>query len=372
MYQTNQKIKNQPKEEQEKSAKNSVSSAAKPVYTSRFEDELDGILKDLEKNRSFSYDPATDALYDQYKDSYTRLGELAMRDTVGQASSLTGGYTNSYAQTAGQAAYNDYMSRLSDILPTLSDKAYERNRAQYDALMDSYALISSRESMDYDRYRDALADYLDAQQRDYEKQQDAIKNQQWDDSFTHDKEQDAIKNQQWEDSFTHDKEQDAIKNQQWEDSFTHDKEQDDIKNQQWEDSFTHDKEQDAIKNQQWEDSFTHDKEQDAIKNQQWEDSFAHDKEQDAIKNQQWEDSFAYEKEQDSAKQENESSPVPLDPAEYRDWSNSDFERYFLGIAGLEGMDSALSLIQSMGHNNIINKGSVGYYMDLVRAVYEYI
>jgi len=135
MYQTNQKIKNQPKEEQEKSAKNSVSSAAKPVYTSRFEDELDGILKDLEKNRSFSYDPATDALYDQYKDSYTRLGELAMRDTVGQASSLTGGYTNSYAQTAGQAAYNDYMSRLSDILPTLSDKAYERNRAQYDALL---------------------------------------------------------------------------------------------------------------------------------------------------------------------------------------------------------------------------------------------
>ena len=64
-------------------------------------------VRDKVLNRSpFTYDMNEDMLYQQYKDSYTRQGKLAMQDTMGQAAALTGGYGNSYATTAGQQTYN--------------------------------------------------------------------------------------------------------------------------------------------------------------------------------------------------------------------------------------------------------------------------
>ena len=67
----------------------------------------------------FKYDVNTDELYKQYMDKYSALGKKAMEDTIGKSTALTGGYANSYAQVAGQQAYNDYMSKASDMIPEL-------------------------------------------------------------------------------------------------------------------------------------------------------------------------------------------------------------------------------------------------------------
>ena len=57
------------------------------------------------------------ALFDQYADYYKRQGMLAMEDTVGRASALTGGYGNSYAEVAGNQAYD---SHIADYLKVIN------------------------------------------------------------------------------------------------------------------------------------------------------------------------------------------------------------------------------------------------------------
>ena len=68
----------------------------------------------------------SDALYQQYRDLYTQQGQMAMMDTMGQAAAMTGGYGNSYAQTAGQQMYNQYLGKLNEVVPELYQQAYNR------------------------------------------------------------------------------------------------------------------------------------------------------------------------------------------------------------------------------------------------------
>ncbi len=82
----------------------------------------------------FSYDPEKDSLYQHYKEQYLNLGRLAMEDTVGKAATLTGGYGNSYAQTAGQQSYEAYMQQLAGVIPELYDRAYDRYTAEGEAM----------------------------------------------------------------------------------------------------------------------------------------------------------------------------------------------------------------------------------------------
>ena len=77
--------------------------AAKPAdYASPYQGQIDAAYQKILSRQPFKYDMNADAMYQQYKDAYTRQGNMAMRDTMGQAAAMTGGYGNSYAQTAGQ------------------------------------------------------------------------------------------------------------------------------------------------------------------------------------------------------------------------------------------------------------------------------
>ena len=97
-----------------------------PVYKSGYGDALKNNLAKVMEKKNFTYDADKDKLFSQYKNSYEKSGRTAMRDTMGNAASLTGGYGNSYAVTAGQQAYNSYMSKLNDKIPELEQRAYER------------------------------------------------------------------------------------------------------------------------------------------------------------------------------------------------------------------------------------------------------
>lgn len=132
-------------------------SASKPGdYSSRWQSELDAAVERILSRPDFSYDPGSDALYRQYRDSYTGQGRLAMMDTLGQASTLTGGYGNSYAQIAGQQAYQGYLQQLNDRIPELYQLALDRYNQQGQALYDRANLLSGQEQQDYSRYQDSL------------------------------------------------------------------------------------------------------------------------------------------------------------------------------------------------------------------------
>ena len=111
----------------------------------------------MNSREAFSYDPAADAAFQSYLKRYTREGKAAMADTMAQGSHLTGGYGSTYAQSAGQQAYNSYLARLSDVLPELQEAAYARYLDDGAALLDQYELLRSRDAADYERYLDAVS-----------------------------------------------------------------------------------------------------------------------------------------------------------------------------------------------------------------------
>lgn len=136
-----------------------VQSRRPGAYQSRWDAELDSLYDQITNRKPFQYDLNQDALYQQYKEQYQRLGRTAMQDTMGQAASLTGGYGSTYAEQVGQQTYNAYLQSLNDIVPELYDRAYGRYQDEGQGLYNQYGLVSDRESMDYSKYRDTVSDY---------------------------------------------------------------------------------------------------------------------------------------------------------------------------------------------------------------------
>ena len=140
--------------------------AQKPgEYTSQWQTQLDDAINKILNREKFSYDLNGDALYQQYKDKYIKQGKMAMGDAIGQASAMTGGYGNSYAQSVGQQAYNAQLENLNDIVPELYQMALDKYNMEGQDLYNQYAMLGERENMDYGRYRDSMADWQT--ERDY-------------------------------------------------------------------------------------------------------------------------------------------------------------------------------------------------------------
>lgn len=155
--------------------------AGAPAYTSQYQQKIDALLDQVAGRGSFNYDPDSDPLYQAYKNQYVQGGRLAMQDTMGQAAALTGGYGSSYASTAGNQAYQQYLGGLNDKLLDLQSNALARYEAEGNRLQTLLGNYQTQESSDYNRYRDQVGDYytaLDAlrqgQNIEYGRYQDAL------------------------------------------------------------------------------------------------------------------------------------------------------------------------------------------------------
>ena len=120
---------------------------------------LENAFNAFNNREKFSYDLNGDALYQQYKDKYINQGRLAMADTIGQASAMTGGYGSSYAVTAGNQAYQSHLQNLNDIVPQLYQMAYDRYVQEGQDLKDAYSMASNMYNTEYGEYRDRVGDY---------------------------------------------------------------------------------------------------------------------------------------------------------------------------------------------------------------------
>ncbi len=141
------------------------------AYQSRFEEKLQELYDQIAGREAFDYDPEEDEAYRRYAKLYAAKGAAAMEDTLGKAASLTGGYGSSYAQSAGQQAYNGYLQELAALVPELRQAALAEYRQEGQALADQYSMLSQREKNDYARYQNERADWqklLAAAQDEYE------------------------------------------------------------------------------------------------------------------------------------------------------------------------------------------------------------
>ena len=121
--------------------------------------DIQNAYKDWSNRKAFSYDLNGDALYQQYKDKFINQGRLAMADTIGQASAMTGGYGSSYAVTAGNQAYQSSLQNLNDIVPQLYQMAYDRYTQEGNDLKDKYSMLNNMYSTKYGEHMDKQSLY---------------------------------------------------------------------------------------------------------------------------------------------------------------------------------------------------------------------
>lgn len=134
-------------------------------YNSTYQGQIDDLLAQITGRKPFQYDYASDPLYQQYAQNYQRMGKLAMQDTMGQAAALTGGYGNTYATTAGQQMYNQYMQELNGIIPELQQNAYGMYADEGDRMAQMLAIYQAADDAAYKRYMDQYGMWQD--ERDY-------------------------------------------------------------------------------------------------------------------------------------------------------------------------------------------------------------
>ena len=146
--------------------------AARLQAPGSFDDQIAELYAKINNRDAFSYDLNGDAFWQQYKDKFTQSAKSAMRDTMGQAAALTGGYGSSYAQSVGQQAYDRRMEELMDIAPELYQMAYQRYQDEgtdlekrlnlardmasdeSDALLQQLSVARQLASDEYNRYSD--------------------------------------------------------------------------------------------------------------------------------------------------------------------------------------------------------------------------
>lgn len=128
-------------------------------YKSKYAVEIESILNSILNREKFQFNMNADPLYNQYKEQYINNGKKAMMDTIANASALTGGYSNSYAVTAGNESYNEQLNKLNDIALAIYDRAYERYKDDGSNMVDKIRLLRDRDDADYAKYRDSLDDY---------------------------------------------------------------------------------------------------------------------------------------------------------------------------------------------------------------------
>ncbi len=205
--------------------------AARPdPYRSQYQSGLDSLLNQIRNREKFQYDVNADALYRQVAQNYLRQGQQAMMDTVGKAAALTGGYGNSYAQTAGQQAYDQYLQGLTDLVPQYQRLALDRYQSEGEDLRNRYDLLLQQEESAYNRYQDDLSRYfeeLERLQAAYDSQREYDYNRFADDrDFDYGKyldelnhqyqlDRDAVEDDQWLQQLQYQRERDRVEDEQW-------------------------------------------------------------------------------------------------------------------------------------------------------------
>ena len=154
--------------------------------------KLDALL-----NRTpFSYDAASDPLYQQYRKQYTREADRSAEDVLGKAAVMTGGMPSTAAVAASQQASDYQMSQMTDKIPELQQLAYSMYQ---DKLSGDRADLNTLIGIEDNNYNRWLADrnYL------YQLARDQVGDQQTADALAYQKQQDKM-------NYDYQKERDAI------------------------------------------------------------------------------------------------------------------------------------------------------------------
>lgn len=188
-----------------------------PEYVSRYQSQIDDLTQEILNREPFRYNYQEDPVYQQYAQSYTRAGQRAMQDVLAQVSARTGGLASSYASTASQQTYDNYMQALADKVPELYQLAYSMYQDEGNQLRANLEMLTALESGDYGRYQDLLAQYNNDRNFSYGQYRDLVGDDRYGLEWRYGVGRDQIADQRYEDETAYNREQDAWNRQQYED-----------------------------------------------------------------------------------------------------------------------------------------------------------
>mgnify|MGYP007038488354 CR=1 FL=1 len=160
--------------------------------------KLDALL-----NRTpFSYDAASDPLYQQYRKQYTREADRSAEDVLGKTAVMTGGMPSTAAVAASQQASDYQMSQMTDKIPELQQLAYSMYQDKLSGDRADLNTLIGIEDNNYNRWltdrnylyqlaRDQVGDQQTADALAYQKQQDKL-------NYDYQKERDAIEDARYD------------------------------------------------------------------------------------------------------------------------------------------------------------------------------
>ncbi|WP_207664530.1 hypothetical protein [Clostridium sp. AF32-12BH] len=212
---------------------------SKPAaFQSQYSNEIQNILNTIQNRPQFNTDDVFKSdLYTTMREQAIQNGQKSMRDTMGAAQAATGGYGSTYAQAAGQQAYDNAISNFNNTTLDIYDRVYNNYLQEGQELYNKLNMYNNQDSIDYNRYRDNVSDYYNdlnyyagrydsSWNQDMTTYQQDQAMQQWAENYAYQKTQDALAQQNWQTQFDYQKEQDALAQQNWQTQFDYQKEQD--------------------------------------------------------------------------------------------------------------------------------------------------
>lgn len=165
-----------------------------PTFSSKYSGQMDDVLGKIQNRDPFSYDYTTDPQWQSYKKEYTREGQRAAADTMGQYAAMTGGMPSTAAVTASQQAGDYYMAQMTDKIPELYQAAYRMYQDQGADLYNQLNALNGMYQNDYNKYlsdldqynRDRDFDYnqyIDNRNYNYQLGRDSVTDSQWEKEF---------------------------------------------------------------------------------------------------------------------------------------------------------------------------------------------
>ena len=136
------------------------------------------------------------SVYGGLKRDYEQQGQMAMKDTIGQVAARTGGMASSYATSAANQSYNNYMRQLEDVARSMYNDEYSRARDKVDLAQREYDTA-------YGEYRDSYNDAWDRYDADMQAYRYGIEDKRYDTEWKHQLDREGIEDKRYDTEWKH-------------------------------------------------------------------------------------------------------------------------------------------------------------------------
>jgi len=318
--------------------------SGKTSYTDQIKDLMSQILN----REDFEYDVDKDTLFQQALASAMGSGKSAMQDTIGQASSLTGGYGSTYATSAGNQAYNAFIEDAYNNLPEYYNMALQAYQAEGQEMYQQLDMLNAADATEWGRTYDTWqSNFANAQQmynQEYGAWQDSITN-----AYNNANLQLSEHNQLVTDAYnlyvTSKDSADTLYAQEY---------------QKWQDQVNQAMSLAGMQQTDYwnQTELDYKKDRDAVADSQWQQTFDFNKDQAAIAQSNWEKEYNLELASNNAKVDTKTGKVTVDTPTYKEATEAQKKKAL--EAYNEGGDAALNKYVDSLPSNIDIEGIDSY------------